>query len=228
MWDFTVETTLLGLLVLLLIFLVVRNYLKKVEDWEEKRISLFLLAMALLPPVLGVFISWIVQVYNHRLFLFCAWALILILARAMHFAYEKKDKIIICLSILIILIGCFQMVNYIQNRQVEIKQNMDVLIEQQCGPVISELQGTYTSGNYYLPDCYVGYMYVGNLTDKQISSMGGDGIEPQYMFKNISELDKFKYYYYLAHEETLFREGANKTLLYDTDGLDLYLVGNYG
>jgi mannosyltransferase len=232
--EYTVGQTFIGLAILGVIIWLIWKYVAKVlrdKDSVKTNFIMFLVLMSILPMFLlwSINVTGILSGYHHRFFYVESWAAVLLVSLALYNLRRNVKEIALMIFAIFMVIN---VVWFVQGRQTVLQETSIVIQGNECLPVVHNSQATYVPDKYYIKNeaCWTPYMYV-DTTERQLNSAGGDVVLRSQTFKNPEELalQLGRFYYLLPYRDN--RSGIERaeifnmskaTLMYHTDGLDLY------
>jgi hypothetical protein len=192
---------------------------------SEKKNMMFLFLFGIVPPFIGMIINnYIMRVYHHRLFMFGAWCMILLLAVSIYELYKKNKYVYYIVGIAIFLYMILNIFSYFGNMDMELKEANQILIDRACdtnATVIHESMFSAGPSIYYsnLNGCKNIHYIFSDIPPEAMHSAGFDAVGDWRVFRN-EDASQFLPTYYFSHNDNLAR-GATCETLYNRSGLML-------
>jgi uncharacterized membrane protein len=221
--------TIFGLIFLICAVYLILRYVGKNNDVFQKKLGLFMLLWIIVPTVLLMVVNtFIMNLYHHRFFYFVGWIFIFATARAIQFLWERKGGFAICLSIFMIFFSVWNCVFFFSTVNKDINGVADFFSNKNCSEtsiIVHETQFSNLPHIYYneIHDCYKDYI-VTDLSEKEMNAIGGNVIPEGRIFRNISELDQFRSFYYILSAGKIYSNNFNYTLAYNQSDTRIFLA----
>jgi len=222
----------LGYVLVFIIFVIIYLFVSELKrDEAEKKKTFFFMLYWLMPIFIGLIVQIFKNVYHHRYFIFLGWALIMLLVRAVWWAWLKIDKkklfkrsAIIVLAGILAFIILFQFTVYFKTSAFELKE-MNKYVCEHCS------EGSYTMHKspfssvptqYYLRECGcdIPTIVISDLTERQFRSAGGDVINHTWIFNDTEITKTLGTGFWFRTDENIMPYHDFK-ILQDLDGIQL-------